>query len=238
MQLTWLAPSRTVVVTRWRNEGSRWRTNPQTFFVLLVGLWLFGTGEALLLNAGLGVSPWTVLAQGIYELTGMSIGWATFVISLIVLLAWIPLHEKLGLGTVSNAIFLAFALQVMLGVLPHPHLFVLQLLESVAGIAAIGLASGLYLTTNLGPGPRDGMMTGLHTRTGISVARVRLAIEVCVLAIGWMLGGTIGLGTLLFALFIGASVGYGLKFCGWIGRPSNAIDSAGVIVDEHPELEA
>jgi uncharacterized membrane protein YczE len=237
VDLRWLRPSRTIVVTRWRNEGSRWRTKPATFLVLLVGLWIFGTGEALLVNAHLGVSPWTVLAQGLSRRTSISIGSATLVISLVVLLAWIPLRERLGLGTVANTIVIAFALQVMIGVVPVPTHFGYQVLEVLIGIGGIGLASGLYLTTNLGPGPRDGMMTGLHQRTGVSVGRIRLVLEVAVLTIGWTLGGTVGLGTLLAAALIGAAVGYGLRLCGWLGR--TAIPAVPAIDPGwRPELEA
>jgi uncharacterized membrane protein YczE len=230
VDLRWLRPSRTIVITRWR-------TKPATFLVLLVGLWIFGTGEALLVNAHLGVSPWTVLAQGLSRRTSISIGSATLVISLVVLLAWIPLRERLGMGTVANTIVIAFALQVMIGVVPVPTNFGYQVLEVLIGIASIGLASGLYLTTNLGPGPRDGMMTGLHQRTGASVGRIRLVLEVAVLTIGWALGGTVGLGTLLSATLIGAAVGYGLRLCGWLGRTANPAEPA-VEPVWRPELEA
>lgn len=219
MDLHHLLPSRTVVTTRWSNKGSRWRTKPLTLAVLLLGLWLFGTGEAFLVDAGIGVSPWTVLAQGISHKAGISIGWATFAISVVVLLAWIPLRERPGLGTMLNVVFVAMGLGVMVWVLPTPHQLGWQVLEVLAGVATIGIASGLYLTSNLGPGPRDGMMTGLHERSGLPVSRVRLGIELVVLAIGWLLGGTVGLGTVLFAGLIGVSVGYGLRLCAHLSPP-------------------
>jgi uncharacterized membrane protein YczE len=180
-------------------------------FILLIGLWLFGTGEALLVVAELGNGPWTVLAEGVTVRTPLSIGSATFVISIIVLALWIPLREKPGLGTIANAVVIAAALQVGVWFLPHPEPLWLRLAFVFTGVALIGLGSGLYLTTNMGPGPRDGWMTGIHHRFGIPVARVRLGIEVSVLILGWLLGGTVGLGTVVFALLIGPSVGWGLR---------------------------
>jgi len=172
---------------------------------------LFGTGEALLVVAELGNGPWTVLAEGLTMWTPLTIGSATFVISCLVLLLWIPLRERPGLGTIANAIVIAAALQVGVWFLPHPDAMWLRVLFVLIGIAAIGLGSGLYLTTNLGPGPRDGWMTGIHTKFDIPVARVRLAIEITVLVLGFLLGGTVGLGTVIFALLIGPSVGWGLR---------------------------
>lgn len=229
-----VVPSRTIPRTRWRSEGSRWRTGPGTFVILIVGLWLFGTGEAMLVDAALGNAPWTVFAQGIAVRTGIAIGLATFVTSVVVLLMWIPLREKPGLGTIANAIVIALALQVMIGVLPTPESLGWRLAQVVTGIVLVGIGSGLYLTTNLGPGPRDGLMTGIHERTGIAVTPVRLSIEVIVLAVGWILGGTVGVGTVLFAVLIGPSVGYGLKLVGWIAGSRQELPPA----DVHPELEA
>jgi uncharacterized protein len=229
-----VVPSRSIPLTRWRSEGSRWRTGPGTFVILILGLWLFGTGEAMLVDAALGNAPWTVLAQGISVRTGIAIGLATFLTSVVVLLLWIPLRERPGLGTIANAIVIATALQVMIGVLPTPTSVAWRLGQAIAGIALVGVGSGLYLTTNLGPGPRDGLMTGIHERTRIAVAPIRLSIEVVVLTIGWILGGTVGVATVLFALLIGPSVGYGLRLVGWIAgaRVDVAED------DVHPELEA
>lgn len=188
------------------------------------------------MDSGLGNAPWTVLAQGISVRSGIPIGVATFLISVIVLLLWIPLRERLGLGTVANAIVIAAALQVMIMLLPTPTGLGGRLLQLALGIACVGLGSGLYLTTNLGPGARDGLMTGIHERTGIAVTPVRLSIEVVVLAIGWALGGTVGVGTLAFAVLIGPSVGYGLRLVGCLAGARGA-----VVADHdspHPELDA
>jgi uncharacterized membrane protein YczE len=229
-----IIPSRSIPVTRWRSEGSRWRGRPSTLVVLVLGLWLFGTGEAMLVDAALGNAPWTVFAQGISVRTGITIGLATFLTSVAVLLMWIPLRERPGLGTIANAVIIAVALQVMIGVLPSPESFGWRLAQVVGGIALVGVGSGLYLTTNLGPGPRDGLMTGIHQRTGVAVTPVRLSIEVVVLAAGWVLGGTVGLGTVLFALLIGPSVGYGLRLVGWLAGARGEAPPP----DVHPELEA
>jgi hypothetical protein len=188
----------------------------------------------MLVDAALGNAPWTVLAQGISVRTGIAIGLATFLISVVVLLMWIPLRERPGLGTIANAVIIALALQVMIGVLPTPESTGWRLAQVIGGIALVGLGSGLYLTTNLGPGPRDGLMTGLHERTGIAVTPVRLSIEIVVLAAGWVLGGTVGIGTVLFALLIGPSVGYGLRVVGKLAGARTALPPG----DVHPELEA
>mgnify|MGYP006275778433 CR=1 FL=1 len=187
-----------------------------TLGVLILGLWIFGTGEGALVAAGLGVSPWTVFAQGLASHLGLNIGATTFIISSAVLLLWIPLRERPGLGTIANIVVVATALQVMSTVLPHPSDFVGQLAMVLGGIALLGLGSGLYLTCNLGPGPRDGWMTGLHQRFGWPLTTVRLSIEVVVLGVGWLLGGSVGLGTVLFAAFVGWSVGTGLRIVGAI----------------------
>ena len=231
-RLSFLAPSHTVPITRWRAH-SRWRTRPGTFAILIVGLWIFGTGEALLVSSTLGNAPWTVLAQGLSTRLPISIGVATFLTSVTVLLLWIPLRERPGLGTISNAVVIALALQVMITVLPTPDGTLLRLAFVFAGIAIIGIGSGMYLTTNLGPGPRDGWMTGIHVRTGWPISAVRLGIEVTVVLIGWLLGGTVGIGTVLFALLVGPSVGYGLRLVGAIGGATTSVDD-----DASPELEA
>lgn len=237
-RLAFLRPSRSVPVTRWRS-ASRWRARPSTFAILLVGLWLFGTGEALLIAADLGVSPWTVFAQGLSVRLPISIGVATFLASVIVLLLWIPLRERPGLGTIANAIVIAVSLQVMVLLLPSPDHVLVRLAFVLLGIGLIGIGSGLYLTTNLGPGPRDGWMTGIHLRTGWPVSAVRLGIEACVLVVGWLLGGTVGLGTVLFALLVGPSVGYGLRLAGRIGGVTGPDGRPDLVEEEEfPELEA
>lgn len=182
--------------------------------MLLGGLWVFGTGEALLIEAGIGNSPWTVFADGLGEQIGISIGAATFATSVAILLTWPALRERPGLGTVANAVVIAVAIDAMRPVLPAPDAPALALLQVLAGIAAIGIGSGLYLTCNVGPGPRDGLMTGLHRRLDQPVAAVRTVIEVCAVAAGWMLGGTVGAGTVLFALLVGYAVALGLALAG------------------------
>lgn len=195
--------------TRWR-ASSRWRGRPSTLAILAGGLWLFGTGEAFLVDAGIGVSPWTVLAQGVGTRSGIGVGTATFLISVAVLLLWVPLRERPGLGTLSNAVIVALSLGVTVPLLPSPDAALGKLAFVLLGIGLIGVGSALYLTTAMGPGPRDGLMTGLHRHTGLPVTPVRLAIEVSVLVVGWLLGGTVGIGTVLFALLVGPAVGYGL----------------------------
>lgn len=174
--------------------------------ILIGALFLFGLGESLLVQSRLGNSPWVVLAEGISRKTGMNLGWATFLISCVVLLLWIPLKEKPGFGTVLNIIIIALALQIGVDVFPRQSNFFAGLVFSLSGIILVGIASSLYITCGLGPGPRDGWMTGIHHRTGIRVGRVRLGIESLVLVAGWALGGRVGLGTALFALLIGQSI--------------------------------
>jgi uncharacterized membrane protein YczE len=202
----WLRPALTVPKTSWSAGQSNWKVSPKTFFVLVLGLWLFGTGEAFLIDASIGQSPWTVLADGLAETLHMTIGETTFITSIVVLLLWIPLNRRPGLGTVMNILVIAIAIDVMTPLLPTPSNVLVQTVEALFGVLLVGLASALYITCNVGPGPRDGLMTGLNERTGIRVGRVRTGIEVVVLAIGYLLGGEVGAGTLLFAVLIGQSV--------------------------------
>jgi len=174
--------------------------------ILFIGLVIFGMGEALLVASGAGVSPWTVLAEGISLLTGWSIGFATFVISTIVLLTWIPLRQTPGIGTISNIIIISVVLDVALPFMPRFDSFGLRLAEAAAGVVVTGIGGGIYLIANLGPGPRDGLMTGLQRLTGLPIAAVRSAIEISVVVLGWLLGGTVGAGTVLFAFGIGPCV--------------------------------
>ena len=202
-----LKPARSVPRTRWSADSSRtFRPRLSTLFMLLIGLWLFGTGEALFIAAGLGVSPWTVLAQGLSVQSGLSVGAATFVVSVAVLLLWIPLKERPGLGTLSNAVLIAVAIDVMTPLLGSAQTESGRYLEVGLGVLLIGLGSGLYLTANLGPGPRDGLMTGLQRRSGKPIGWVRASLEIVVLSTGWLLGGTVGMGTVIFALGVGHSV--------------------------------
>jgi uncharacterized membrane protein YczE len=204
--VNWLRPALTVPNTAWSSGESNWKVSPKTFLVLVMGLWLFGTGESLIINASLGQSPWTVLADGLAQTLNMTIGQTTFLTSVIVLLLWIPLKRKPGLGTVMNILVIAVAIDVMIPILPSPENVVAQSVQVLLGILLTGIASALYITCNVGAGPRDGLMTGLNEKTGVRVGRVRTGIEVVVLAIGWLLGGAVGVGTLLFALLIGQSV--------------------------------
>jgi len=181
-----------------------------TLSILCGGLIIFGIGEALLIAAGAGVSPWTVLAQGIGLATGLSIGWATFSVGIAVLLTWIPLKQIPGIGTIANAVIIAAAIELFLPYLPVPESYGLKIVESAIGILMVGFGSGLYLVAHLGPGPRDGLMTGLQRVTEFPIAWVRMSIELTVVALGWLLGGTVGLGTLMFALGIGPAVSVAL----------------------------
>ena len=206
-----LRGSRTVGRTRF-TAPSVWRPTSASFAALVVGLWLFGTGDALILASALGASPWSVLAQGLSVRTGLGIGWTTFGVSIGVLALWIPLRQRPGLGTVMNIIVIALAIGVTYPRVSTPDSLIGQLGFVFLGIGLIGLGSGFYLTSGHGPGPRDGWMTGLHRVTGWPVGRVRLLIEVTVLVAGWALGGIVGIGTALFALLVGQSVALGLAF--------------------------
>ena len=214
-----LKGSRTIPRTRW-TARSVWRPTPASLTSLVVGLWLFGTGDAFLLAADLGATPWTVLAQGVSVRTGLTIGITTFLVSVTVLLLWIPLRQRPGLVTVGNMLVISIASEGRYTVLPRPELMAERLAFVLIGTATIGLGSGFYLTAGHGPGPRDGWMTGLHHRTGWPVGRIRLLIELTVLTAGWLLGGTVGVGTAVFALLIGQSVALGLAFVRRIAPPS------------------
>lgn len=193
---------------------SRWRAPPPRLALLLVGLWIFGTGEGLVVVAGLGNSPWTVFADGLGEQTGLSVGAATIVTSFLVLLLWIPLRQAPGLGTVSNAVVVGLAIDVLLALVGRPDATASRVACLLGGIALVGLGSGLYLKVALGPGPRDGLMTGLHRRTGAPVAPIRAGIELTALAVGFALGGLAGVGTVAFALLVGPAVAAGMRATG------------------------
>jgi uncharacterized membrane protein YczE len=216
--LAFLKGARTVPRSRW-TARQVWRPTPGSMTSLLVGLWLFGMGEAFLLSGDLGASPWTVLAQGLSIRTGWDIGVLTFLISLTVLLLWIPLRQRPGLGTVLNILVIPVGLQVTYDLVPTPASLPARLGLVFLGIATIGLGSGFYLTAGHGPGPRDGWMTGLHHRTGRPVGQIRLGIEVVVLVLGVALGGTFGIGTVLFALLIGQAVALGLQVVTHLAPP-------------------
>ncbi|CAN2199786.1 COG2364 Predicted membrane protein [Candidatus Nanopelagicaceae bacterium] len=202
-------PHKTVPITPWR-ANSRWDLSPLRVLILFFGLAIFGLGDSLFIQAGIGNAPWTVFAEGLTYKTGMSIGFATFVISVFVLLLWIPLKERPGFGTLSNIVLIATFIELGTHIFPEANSFSIGIIYNFIGISLVGIGSALYITCGLGPGPRDGAMTGLHYRTGVRVGRVRMAIEVTVLAIGFLMGGTVGVGTALFALFIGQSVAISL----------------------------
>ncbi|MCL7427964.1 YitT family protein [Streptomyces sp. YS415] len=170
---------------------------------LYAGLALYGASSALLVEAGLGLEPWNVLHQGLAELTGLTIGVVSIGVGAAVLLLWIPLRQRPGLGTVSNVFVVGIAMDGALAALPEVHTLTVRIPLLVAGIVLNGVATGLYIAARFGPGPRDGLMTGLHRRTGRSIRLMRTAVEVAVVVTGFLLGGTIGVGTLLYALAIG-----------------------------------
>ena len=185
-----------------------------TLIYLILGLILFGLGETLLITAGVGVSPWTVLAQGISFKTGYSIGLTTFFVSIGVLCLWIPLRQKPGVGTILNTIIVSIVIDVSLPYLPAPELLVFQILQVIIGVVIVGLGSGFYLIANLGPGSRDGLMTGLQKKTNLPISLIRAILEISAVAVGWYLGGIVGIGTIVFALAIGPFVSAGLFFVG------------------------
>ncbi|MGP4044287.1 membrane protein YczE [Streptomyces sp. 2A115] len=170
---------------------------------LYLGLALYGGSLALLVGAGLGLAPWSVLDQGIAELTGLTIGVVSIIVGAAVLLLWIPLRQRPGLGTVSNVFVVGIAMDGTLALIPDTHTLAVRIPLLVVAIVLNGVATGLYIAARFGPGPRDGLMTGLHRRTGRSIRLVRTAIEVAVVATGFVLGGTVGVGTVLYAVAIG-----------------------------------
>ena len=222
--IEFLRPAKNVPTTWWSADDP-WTLKPSvsTLILLIIGLIIFGAGDAVLIAAGIGNTPWTVLAEGIAITLGedWTIGKATFLVSVLVLLLWIPLREKPGFGTILNAILIAATIEVLLPILPTPESLAVQLAQVVAGVIMIGVGSGLYLTANLGPGPRDGTMTGLTKVTGISIGKVRGGIELSVLLIGWAMGGTFWIGTIIFAVLIGPCVAICLNLAGRLGESSD-----------------
>jgi uncharacterized membrane protein YczE len=209
-----LKPHKTVPITPWTAKN-RWDLSFSRVCILFFGLAIFGLGDSLLIQGNIGNAPWTVLAQGVTRRTDLTIGWATFLISVVVLLIWIPLREKPGFGTLSNIVLIALFIEIGTHIFPEQNNIFSGTLFALLGISLVGFGSAIYITCGLGPGPRDGAMTGIHFKTGIRVGRVRMGIEVVVLLAGWVLGGTVGLGTALFALLIGQSVAI---FLGVIAR--------------------
>ena len=207
---------------------------PRRVTQLFVGLFLYGAGCALTVEAGLGVDPWTVFAQGISIHTGIGIGWITNIVGFLVLLLWIPLRQKPGVGTIANILLVGTSMQVVLWMVPPVSGFALQVGVLLVGILLVALASGLYIGARFGPGPRDGLMTGMNARLGWPIWLCRALVEVTVLVVGWFLGGTVGIGTILFAALIGPLVHLALPLLDT--RRTSARDSAdtvGVLAPQH-----
>jgi len=213
-----LKPSRTIPITPWR-ANTTWGliSAPyaiQRMLVLIFGLMIFGIGEAFLVVTSLGNSPWVVLSEGISLNSTLNIGEATFLVSVMVLMLWIPLRQKPGFGTLANIVVIAASIELGLLIIPTVENIYFKYIYVLFGIALVGIGSALYITCGLGTGPRDGLMTGLHYKTGVRVGRVRMGIEVVALSIGAFLGGSLGVGTALFALLIGQSVAISLGVLG------------------------
>ena len=181
-----------------------------TFFYLCIGLGIFGLGEGLLIISYTGASPWSVLAQGISLNIDLSIGLVTFFVSLFALSLWMFLDQKPGIGTILNIIIIAAMIDLSIAFVQTPQSYIGQLFMAIVAVLLVGLGSGIYLIANLGPGPRDGLMTGIQRKTNLPIAVVRAFLEITVVSIGWYLGGTVGIGTLLFAFGIGPAVALGL----------------------------
>ncbi|WP_145596897.1 membrane protein YczE [Candidatus Pelagibacter sp. FZCC0015] len=196
---------------KWSSEKPfNFKPKFSTFFFLCFGLSLFGLGEGLLIVSFTGASPWSVLAQGISLNVNLSIGTITLLISIAVLILWIPLGQKPGMGTIFNALIIAIMIDLCIKYVPTPSNYIHQLLLAVISVIMVGIGGGIYLVSNLGAGPRDGLMIGLQKLTNFPIAVVRAILEISVVSIGWYLGGTVGVGTLLFAFGIGPCVALGL----------------------------
>ena len=187
-----------------------------TLFFCCFGLVLFGLGEGLLIVSFTGASPWSVLAQGISLNINLSIGMITFLVSVFVLILWIPLGQKLGIATILNALIIALMIDVCIKFFPTPSNYFNQLILAIVSVITVGIGGGIYLVSNLGAGPRDGLMVGLQNKTNLPIALVRAILEITVVTVGWYLGGTVGIGTLLFAFGIGPCVALGLYLVGKI----------------------
>jgi uncharacterized membrane protein YczE len=181
-----------------------------TLFFCCFGLMLFGLGEGLLIVSFTGASPWSVLAQGISLNVNLSIGMITFLISISVLILWIPLGQKLGIATILNALIIALMIDFCIKYVPTPTEYYNQLILAIVSVITVGIGGGIYLVSNLGAGPRDGLMVGLQKKTNLPIALVRATLEITVVSVGWYLGGIVGIGTLLFAFGIGPCVALGL----------------------------
>ena len=196
---------------KWSSEKPfNFKPKFSTFFFLCFGLSLFGLGEGLLIVSFTGASPWSVLAQGISLNVNLSIGTITLLISIAVLILWIPLGQKPGMGTIFNALIIAIMIDLCIKYVPTPSNYIHQLILAMISVIIVGIGGGIYLVSNLGAGPRDGLMIGLQKITNFPIAVVRATLEISVVSIGWYLGGTVGVGTLLFAFGIGPCVALGL----------------------------
>ena len=198
------------------NKRLNFKPKLLTFFFLCFGLALFGLGEGLLIVSAAGASPWSVLAQGISLNVSFSVGITTILISVAVLLLWLPLNQKPGIGTILNALIIGLMIDICIKFVPTPEDYISQLLLAIMAVLTVGLGGGIYLVGNLGAGPRDGLMIGLQQKTNLPIAAVRAFLEITVMSIGWYLGGTVGIGTLLFAFGIGPAVALGLFLVGRI----------------------
>ena len=206
---------KTIPIVLWSSSYPlNYKPRLKTVFYLVLGLFLFGLGDAIIIGSGAGVSPWTVLAQGISNSTNWTIGFSTFIVSLSVLILWLPLRQQPGMGTILNLFIIAGTIDLTLPYLPSPTEYPNQVLQAAIGIMTIGLGSGFYLTANLGPGPRDGLMVGLQRITELPLITVRTALELMVVTTGWLMGGLVGLGTIMFVFGIGPAVAGGLYFVG------------------------
>ena len=195
----------------WSSDKSfNFKPKFSTSFFLIFGLIIFGFGEGLLILSTTGNSPWSVLAEGISKNSKLSIGAATFLVSVSVLFLWIFLRQKPGLGTIFNIIIISGMIDVTLYFFDPPSSNILKYLLAIFSVMLVGIGSGIYLVANLGPGPRDGLMTGLTKMTNLPIALVRACLEISVVIVGWYLGGTVGLGTLIFAFGVGPCVAFGL----------------------------
>ena len=195
----------------WSSDKSfNFKPKFSTSFFLIFGLIIFGFGEGLLILSTTGNSPWSVLAEGISKNSKLSIGAATFLVSVSVLFLWIFLRQKPGLGTIFNIIIISGMIDVTLYFFDPPLSNMLKYLLAIFSVILVGIGSGIYLVANLGPGPRDGLMTGLTKITNLPIALVRACLEILVVIVGWYLGGTVGIGTLIFAFGIGPCVAFGL----------------------------
>jgi len=195
----------------WSSEKTyNFKPRFSTLFFCCLGLTLFGLGEGLLIVSFTGASPWSVLAQGISLNVNQSVGMITFLISFFVLILWIPLSQKPGMATILNALIIAIMIDLCIKYVPTPSNYYYQVILAVVSVTIVGIGGAIYLIANLGAGPRDGLMIGLQKKTNLPIALVRATLEISVVSIGWYLGGTVGIGTLLFAFGIGPCVAFGL----------------------------